>query len=192
MPSRALRNWQTRSRKVLDEVEAAHAVVGGGRGARGFARQQINQAYVVLLSSQFQRFCRDLYDESVDHLVGQPEHEPMNPLVRELLARSRRLNRGNASPANIGADFERLGVSFWDEVRRRNVHNLSRQRKLEELNSWRNAIAHQDFSDPAFEGVERVSLAQVRTWRSACDALAVEFERMLRLYLHTFFGTDPW
>jgi len=64
MPSRALRNWQTRSRKVLDEVEAAHAVVGGGRGARGFARQQINQAYVVLLSSQFQRFCRELHDEA--------------------------------------------------------------------------------------------------------------------------------
>jgi hypothetical protein len=192
MPSRALRNWQTRSRKVLDEVEAAHAVVGGGRGARGFARQQINQAYVVLLSSQFQRFCRDLYAEAVDCLGGRPEHEPLNSLLRGLLTRDRRLNRGNASPANIGADFERLGVSFWDSVRRRSVRNPVRQRRLEELNIWRNAIAHQDFSDPTFQGLERVSLAQVRVWRSACDALAVEFDRVIRLYLHEFFGTEPW
>jgi hypothetical protein len=192
MSSRALRNWQTRSRKVLDEVEAAHAVVGGGRGARSFARQQINQAYVVLLSSQFQRFCRDLYDEAVDHVVGRPEHEPVNPMVRRLLTRGRRLDRGNASPANIGADFERLGVSLWELVRRRSHRNPDRQRRLEELNTWRNAIAHQDFSGSAFNGQERVSLAQVRKWRSACDALAVEFERVMRLYLRAFFGTDPW
>ena len=115
MPSRALRNWQTRSRKVLDEVETAHAVVGGGRGARSFARQQINQAYVVLLSSQFQRFCRDLYAEAVDYLGGRPEHEPLNSLLRGLLTRDRRLNRGNASPANIGADFVQRGKQSLSE-----------------------------------------------------------------------------
>jgi len=113
-------------------------------------------------------------------------------MVRRLLTRDRKLNRGNASPANIGADFERLGVSLWDLVRRRSLHNPNRQRRLEELNTWRNAIAHQDFSGPAFRGVERVSLAQVRAWRSACDGLAVEFERVMRLYLRGFFGTDPW
>jgi hypothetical protein len=188
MSSRALRNWQTRSRKVLDAVEAAHAVVGGGRDAR----QQINQAYVVLLSSQFQRFCRDLHDEAADHVVSRSEHAPLNPLVRELLTRGRRLDRGNASPANIGADFERLGVSFWEAIRRSNMRNPSRQRRLEELNSWRNAIAHQDFSDPGFRGVEWVTVGQVRGWRSACNALAVEFDRVMRLYLHTFFGSDPW
>lgn len=192
MSSRALRNWQTRSRKVLDEVEAAHAVVGGGRGARAFARQQINQAYVVLLSSQFQRFCRDLYDESADHLISRPEHAPLNPLLRGLLIRGRRLDRGNANPANIGADFERLGVSFWDAVRRRSGKNAGRQRRLEELNSWRNAIAHEDFRDPALGGKDRVSLAQVRRWRTACNALAVEFDRVMRLYLGGFFGSDPW
>ena len=192
MPSRALRNWQTRSRKVLDEVEAAHAVVGGGRGARGFARQQINQAYVVLLSSQFQRFCRDLYDESADHLISRPEHAPLNSLLSGLLIRGRRLDRGNANPANIGADFERLGVNFWDAVRTRSRQNPVRQRRLEELNTWRNAIAHQDFRDPALAAKSRVSLEQVRRWRSACNALAVEFDRVMKLYLGRFFGSDPW
>lgn len=192
MSSRALRNWQLRSRKVLDEVEAAHAVVGGARGARAFARQQINQAYVVLLSSHFQRFCRDLYDESADHLISRPEHAPLNPLLRGLLIRGRRLDRGNANPANIGADFERLGVSFWDAVRARSHKNSVRQRRLEELNTWRNAIAHHDFRDPALGGKDRISLAQVRRWRTACNALAVEFDRVMRLYLCGFFGSDPW
>jgi hypothetical protein len=192
MPSRALRNWQVRGRKVLDEVEAAHAVVGGGRGARAFARQQINQAYVVLLSSQFQRFCRDLYDESADHLISRPEHAPLNPILRGLLIRGRRLDRGNANPGNIGADFERLGVSFWNAVRAQSARNPVRQRRLEELNTWRNAIAHHDFRDPALQGGSRVSLAQVRRWRSACNALAVEFDRVMELYLCSFFGVAPW
>lgn len=192
MSSRALRNWQTRSRKVLDEVEAAHAVVGGGRGARAFARQQINQAYVVLLSSQFQRFCRDLYDESADHLISRPEHAPLNPVLRGLLIHGRRLDRGNPNPSNIGADFERLGVSFWDAVRGRSRQNPARQRRLEELNTWRNAIAHHDFRDPLLRGASHVRLAQVRRWRSACNALAVEFDRVMQLYLCSFFGADPW
>ena len=192
MGSRALRNWQTRSRKVLDEVEAAHTVVGGGRGARAFARQQINQAYVVLLSSQFQRFCRDLHDEAAEYLVSRPEHAPLNALVRELLTSGRKLARGNATPSNIGADFERLGISFWDEVRASDSRNATRQRRLEELNTWRNAIAHQDFTSPSLNGADQVSLAQVRRWRSACSTLAVEFDRVLRLFLRKFYGTDPW
>jgi len=192
MVSLALRNWQTRSRKVLDEVEAAHASVGGRRGARAFARQQINQAYVVLLSSQFQRFCRDLYDESADYLISRPEHAPLNPLLRGLLIRGRRLDRGNPNPANIGADFERLGVSFWDAVRSRSRRNAVRQRRLEELNTWRNAVAHQDFRDAGLGGRDHVSLAQVRQWRSACNALAVEFDRVMELYLSGCSGDAPW
>ena len=58
MSSIALQVWQTRGRQALDEVEAAHAAVGGAGRGRRYTTQQINQAYVVLLCSQFQRFCR--------------------------------------------------------------------------------------------------------------------------------------
>jgi len=192
MPSRALRHWQTRSRKVLDEMEAAHGVVGGGRTARRFARQQIAQAYVVLLCSQFQRYCRDLHEESVDRLTSNPAHDPLNKILRSVLSTGRRLDAGNASPANLGSDFGRLGVPFWDEVRRRNVRNVARQKTLEQLNGWRNAIAHHDFRNPALNGAREVTLADVRRWRRCCDALAVDFDAVLRLYLHPLLGRLPW
>jgi hypothetical protein len=46
--------------RALNEMDAARlAVRGSGRGRR-IAMQQMNHAYVVLLLSQFQRFCREL------------------------------------------------------------------------------------------------------------------------------------
>lgn len=192
MASRALRGWQTRSRKVLDELEAAHAVVGGARRARAFARQQINQAYVVLLASQFQRFCRDLYNESADHLTNQPAHGPLNLILRNLLTTGNKLDRGNANVGNIGSDFEKLGVEFWDTVRNRARTNPDRQRKLDEMNNWRNAVAHQDFTRVGDGKKETVTITQVRAWRSACNALAVEFDEVMRVYLQSVFGVRPW
>lgn len=183
MPSRALRHWQTRSRKVLDEFEAAHALLGGTRAARRFARQQIAQAYVVLLCSQFQRFCRDLHEEAADRLTSDPAHEPLSRILRSLLSSGRKLDHGNASPANLGSDFGRLGVNLWDEMRRHNDRNEGRQRSLDELNGWRNAIAHHDFRNPRLKGATEVRLSDVRRWRRCCDALAVDFDAVLRLYL---------
>lgn len=192
MPSRALASWQTRGRKTLDEVEAAHAAVGGERRVRRFAMQQINQAYVVLLSSQFQRFCRDLHREAADHLTRRREHAPLNTILRNLLTTGRRLDAGNATPANIGSDFGRLGLPFWDEVRVRDQRNVLRQQKLEMLNRWRNAVAHQDFRDPVLGGREEIRLAEVREWRRACDCLAVEFDIVVALYLKSVLGSSPW
>lgn len=192
MSSRALRNWQTRSRKVLDEVEAAHAVLGGGRGARAFARQQINQAYVVLLSSQFQRFCRDLHSDAVDYLAAQPALAAVAPLLKASLTQSRRLDSGNPNPGNIGSDFHRFGLDLWALANQRNARTPRRRERLEALNRWRNAVAHQDFRNPGLGGRETVRLAEVRAWRSACDALAVDFDAILGLYLKRVGGVSPW
>jgi hypothetical protein len=192
MASRALRAWQTRSRTVLDELEAAHAVVGGARRARAFARQQILQAYVVLLASQFQRFCRDLYTEAVDHLLNQPAYTRLEPVLRASLTANRRLNAGNANPSNIGADYGRFGLRFWSVVQAADPRNEMRQRKLEELHRWRNAVAHADFSDPAFARRETLRVAEIRAWRRACAALAVDFDRVLGLHLRSITGTRPW
>jgi hypothetical protein len=137
MPSHALRHWQTRSRKVLDEFEATHAQLGGSSSSRRFARQQIAQAYVVALCSQFQRFCRDLHEEAVDGLTSDPAHEPLGRILRSNLSTGRRLDSGNPSPGNLGNDFGKLGVQFWDEVRQHNARNADRQKQLEELNGWR-------------------------------------------------------
>ena len=192
MPSRALRHWQTRSRKVLDEFEAAHAQLGGSATARRFARQQIAQAYVVLLCSQFQRFCRELHNEAIERMTEDPAHASLNLILRPLLSAGRRLDVGNASPATLGSDFGRLGLQFWDEVRQRKPSNAARQQKLAQLNVWRNAIAHQDFSNPELGGASEVQIEQVRRWRRACEALALEFDAVLRLYLSGVIGRPPW
>lgn len=192
MPSRALRNWQTRSRKVLDEVEAAHAVVGGGRGARAFARQQINQAYVVLLSSQFQRFCRDLHSDAADFLGEQAAYAQLAPLLKASLSLGRRLDSGNPNPANIGSDFSRFGTDVWALARQKDVRTVRRREKLEALNRWRNAVAHQDFRNTSLGGRETVRLGEIREWRAACEGLAVDFDAIMRLYLKSVCGKVPW
>src|SRR5262249_19369869 len=40
------------------------------RAGRRYATQQVNRAYAVLLASEFQGFCRDLYSECMDHVVA--------------------------------------------------------------------------------------------------------------------------
>jgi hypothetical protein len=58
------------------------------------------------------------------------------------------MDRGNAGPGNIGADFARLGIRIWAALEARDARNKVRNGKLEESNAWRNAIAHENFQDP--------------------------------------------
>jgi len=75
MPSNSLLRWRGERAAALDEIEAAHGRVGGTERGRRYATQQINRAYAVLLSSEFQGFGRDLYSECVDHVVAAaPAH----------------------------------------------------------------------------------------------------------------------
>jgi hypothetical protein len=66
MPSTSYRRWTTIRSSALDEIANAHSAVGGTGPGRRYATQQINQAYAVLLASQFQGFCRDLAHQDFD------------------------------------------------------------------------------------------------------------------------------
>ena len=82
MPSKALRRWFKSQAVALDQMENAHTSVGGkGRGRR-YTTDQINQAYAVLLASQFQGFCRDLHSESAENLVDILEPPSLRPIVQ--------------------------------------------------------------------------------------------------------------
>jgi hypothetical protein len=193
MPSTSYRRWTTTRAGALDEIEQAHAAVGGtGRGRR-YATQQVNQAYAVLLASQFQGFCRDLHSESVDHLVAAIAPPPgLLTLVQTEFTRGRQMDRGNAQPSSIGADFSRLGIGFWTEVDRYNPRNAARRSLLETLNNWRNAIAHQDFDPSRLGGRATLRLIQVRRWRVACHHLAQAFDGVMRLHLQPLTGAPRW
>jgi hypothetical protein len=178
-------------RGELDRIEHAHGAVGvTGRG-RWYATQQVNQAYVMLLASHFQGFCRDLYFESAEFLVGLVNPAYLQPMVKRELNRNRQLARGNAQPGSIGADFDRLVGTFWVRVNLYDPLDEHRfQRNLEELNKWRNAIAHQDFSE--FPDPARLRLAQIRRWRGVCNRLARVFDKVMRDHLQSLTGTWPW
>src|SRR5579872_7164727 len=71
MPSNSLRRWRDDRRRELDEVESAHQSLGGSARGRRHATLQINYSYALLLSANFQGFCRDLHTEVANFLADQ-------------------------------------------------------------------------------------------------------------------------
>jgi hypothetical protein len=192
MPSRALQIWKGESARALDALELAHRTVrSGGRGSR-FAAEQVGQAYVLLLSSRFQQYCRDLHTECAKHVMNVSVVPALRVVLWTGFIDARRLDTGNPHPGSIGADFGRMGIRLWEEIRANGAQNVLRQRRLEELMSWRNAIAHQDFRRTVLQGRRSVALREVRRWRTACDALASEMDCVMALYLTRLTGSRPW
>lgn len=191
MPSISYRRWIKTAAAKLDQIEDAHASVGGKDRGRRFATDQINQAYAILLASQFQGFCRDLHSESAQYLTDVMQPASMRPIIWAELTRDRKLDKGNAHPGNLGSDFKRLGVELWDEASRVDPKSSAGNHALEKLNEWRNAIAHQDFN-PARLGTAKLRLAHVRQWRAACNRLARAFDRVMRMHIHSLTGPAPW
>jgi hypothetical protein len=194
MASRSLHRWLTSAAKALDEIEAAHAAVGGTERGRRYATQQINQAYAVLLSSRFQGFCRDLHSESSDHLTADYEisKDPRLLLLRTGLTAGRKFDSGNPNPGNIGSDFARFKINVWEQVQRHDPRNARRQKELEQLNVWRNAIAHQNFDPDLLGGRTELQLRVVRRWRLACNGLVRSFEAVMASHLAGILGFSPW
>src|SRR5437867_1688373 len=122
VPSNSLLQWQRARRADLDQIHRAHRAVGGVGPGRRYATEQVNHAYAVLLSSQFQGFCRDLHSECVYHIV-QATPPRLRNVLRGEFGFSRALNRGNASPSNIGQDFARIGLRIWEEATKLDTRN---------------------------------------------------------------------
>ena len=192
MPSRSLEIWRTDRIRKLDEMESAHKAVSGvGRGRR-YATQQINQAYVVALSSQFQAYCRDLHSECVDELAGEIRLAAIRAMFHTIMMRDRKLDHGNPNAGNIGADYGRFDFSFWNEAKRLSARCHLYMGSLEQLSAWRNAIAHQDFKSAALGGRNTVRLRTVHAWRSSVGHLATTFDTVMYNYLTTVTGRNPW
>lgn len=192
MSSRALQKWNAESSRALNAFEQAHRLVLSGGVGRRFVSGQIAQAYVLMLSSRFQQFCRDLHTESTEHVMQVAVAAHLRVLLWTGFLQARRLDGGNPHPTSISADFGRLGIRIWDEVRSAGPRNAVRQRRLEEMIAWRNAIAHQDFRRPILGGRSMVAVQEVRRWRAACDLLAVEMDRVMTHYLAGLTAVTPW
>jgi hypothetical protein len=192
MPSLSLQTWTAIRAAELDAVERAHRHISGTGPGRRVAMQQQNRAYVVLLAAQFQGFCRDLHTECVRKLVQATSPAGLHSILITEFSWNRKLDQGNPNPGNIGSDFRRLGVIFWTAVDAVDPSAPQCRMALEELNRWRNAIAHYDFDPAKLGGVTTLRLAQVRDWRKACDRLATTFDDAMYTHLLTRCGTAPW
>lgn len=193
MPSRSFNLWNTERRTALDQIAAAHAAVGGAGPGRRYATHQLNQAYAMLLSSQFQGFCRDLHSEAVDHICGPVSASNLRMLLLRIRCTAgRKLDSGNPNPANLGADFGFFNLKLWPILNAYNEANGGRNRALETLNEWRNAIAHQDFTSIKLGGRTTVTLKEVRLWRRACEGLAADMDVVIGQHIATIIRANPW
>ncbi len=66
-------------------------------------------------------------------------------MLRVAFTNRRGLDRGNASPETISADFARFDLDVWAAAQAASSLTSTRRARLEQLTTWRNAIAHQDF-----------------------------------------------
>ncbi len=189
MPSASLLRWSSDRQAELDEVESAHASVGGTGPGRRYATQQINRAFAVILASQFQGFCRDLHDGCIEAFLPSGIGTEWEEAVRSTFRAGRKLDSGNPGPGNIDSDFDRFGVEIWEETFALDPPGRDRQKSVATLLPWRNAIAHQDFKDPRL-GRKVLRLAEVRSWRRACHALAVDFDTVMFNHILNITGRD--
>jgi hypothetical protein len=185
MASAALNWWRTDASTRLDELLELH------KHARRATRDQINNLSVLQLSSQFQKFCRDLHSEAATY-VAKLSPTSIRAMVIRRFTDGRKLDFGNPSPGNLGNDFNWFGFDFWREVKAANPQNAARQQRLIMLNLWRNAIAHHDYSGSELGGQTVVRLHEIRVWRRACNALATEFDKTVSQNLKKITGASPW
>lgn len=191
MPSISLTQWNaTRANELAQITNALKSVAGIQRGRR-FATQQLNFSYTVLLSSQFQGFCRDLHSECVDHIVRAVTPAVLQTVLRHEFTIHRQLDRKNPTPSSIGSDFNRLGFQFIPILRAANGWNSGRLDHLEDMNRWRNAIAHYDFDQTKLGGTI-LRLARIQQWHRACNQLAAQFDATMRNHINQLIGNFPW
>lgn len=188
MPSRSRLQWENERRRALDDIEAAHVASRGDRRRSDL----LKQAYAVMLSAHFQAFCRSLHAEAVDHLATNLQPPPLRDLLRERLLTGRKLDSGNPNAGNIGSDFDRLGLRIWPALIAHRSRTQAHRAGLDELNAWRNAIAHQDYKASMLGGRTALRLTDLRRWRSACESLVRSMEALVRAHLLTLVHAPPW
>jgi hypothetical protein len=192
MPSGTLLAWQTDRMPRLQHVEADCLHLEALYRADPQRAQEYIRSYAVLLSSEFQGFCRDLHSECADRLVDSVVPGTLSTLLRAQCVYGRKLESGTPNPSNLGADFGRYLVDFWPAVLALDPAHMARRHRLAMLNAWRNAIAHHDYDPAELGGTTTLTILQVRDWRADCDAFATAFDAVLRDRLLTITGVAPW
>jgi hypothetical protein len=118
----------------------------GPERARRYATLQINHAYTLLLSSQFQGFCQDLHSEAVVFITSNTTPLWAADILRLTMTLGRALDNKNPTPSAIGSDFARPGMKCWPKVPAMDACNAARQREADPMEF---EVPATDVSSPA-------------------------------------------
>jgi hypothetical protein len=115
--------------------------------------------------------------------------------LRLRMTDGRQLDRGNAQPASLGADFSRFGFQLWPALVVRDAAVEAQQASLERLNKARNAIVHDHKADlqvlrtDGFPPTKRV----FSVWRRDLEGLAASLDAEVSSQLGNLFTrANPW
>lgn len=193
MPSDALIAWQTLRLPRLHDFETDCLHLQGMYSAAPHRVQEYIRSYVVLLTSEFQGYCRDLHSECTDKLVASVNPINLREVLRFECRYGRKLDTGNPNPSNLGADFNRYFLDFWDAVIALDPANQpARRDRLSRLNLWRNAIAHNNYDPGELGGTTTLAIPIVQGWRTDCEVFASAFDGVMRAHLQAITGVSPW
>jgi hypothetical protein len=178
MASLALRIWQSKRRKTLDEFVTIRRSIDSLQKGTRQARQHLHG--------------RDLHSDGVDPAANRIQSPALRTMLIAQFRFGRKLDAGNPNAGNIGSDFNRFGIDFWQAVLRHDLGLKTHQENLATMNDWRNAIAHQSF-DPMKLGRSIVlQRSRSNAWRISCDRLADIFDSVLADHLSLVTGVRPW
>lgn len=148
------------------------------------------------MSSKLQGFFRELHDESVEFLALRVARGNIGyfTLMRNNLTANRGLDRVNPKPETLQADFERLGVDLWTDIRARVGSGGRWNQQLTRLNRARNAIAHHEPAKVARLAAEGypLTLRTVESWRAACEGVVRNADKVVGDRLEQTTGVRPW
>jgi hypothetical protein len=178
-------------------LRAAHQALGGTGPGRRWVTDELNQALVLRLASEFQGFARDLHDEAGVFVAARlaPGNRQLQDSLRIPYTFNRKLSQGNADPGTLGNDFGLFGIALWAELHSR-FQDRARDwnQKLAALNMARNGIVHDDGAKVARVQADGwpLTLRSVDRWKSALDGLARGMDHVVGGQLKLVYGSSPW
>ena len=131
------------------------------------------RSYVMLTCAHFQGFCRDLYTECTQIIVGAAP-ETFRTLIQRQFSAKLALDQSNATEQTITVDFGRIVFNL--DLSMAHPRNRRRLDDLRELNRSRNLAAHHI---PLPAGTSFPDLVTIRGWKHSCDGLAASLDEVL-------------
>lgn len=201
--SPALVEWFGSRRANVDELIRAHAAIGNVGPGAGAGRppkagtEQINEALVLRVTTEFQGFVRDLLDLGAIKIIRGAGCAPaFQAQLITMSTRSRMIDRGNPHLDAIKEDLSRLGITgIGNALVAKNNQHAADAAALKQLVELRNALAHNDSDKLAALGHQgvRATKGYATAARASCGRMARALDQVMWDHLlGALPATHPW